>query len=206
MTTTISVHKHKIHQKYNKKTLPNKEKSKTEFCRDFGLKYDKKSALLALTFPLTEENNIEMLKDVMAGILEQNILIVLTGIGTKRYQEFFTTLAEKYPEKMAILDENKENKEKIYASSDIFLNTSNSAECLAELENAMNHGVVPISAQNECVADYNGAKEMGNAFIYKENSPWSFFAALIRALENFKFPYDWKTIQKNAMGEELMED
>lgn len=206
MTTITPAQDKKTHLKYNKKTLANKEKNKAEFCHEFGLKYDKKRALLTFTFPLSEENNIEMLKDIMAGILEQDILIALTGIGTKRYQEFFTALAEKYSEKMLILDANEENKEKIYAASDIFLSTCNSRECLTEMENAMNYGVVPISPQNEFVADYNGTKEMGNAFVYKENSPWSLFAALIRALENFKFPYDWKTIQKNAMGEELTED
>lgn len=199
-------HDNKIYQKYNKKTLTNKEKNKIRFCQDFGLRYDKKSPLLALTFPLSEENNIEMLKDVMAGILEEDILMVLTGIGTKRNQEFFTDLADKYSEKMVILDENEENKRKIYASSDIFINTCNTKECLVEMENAMNYGVVPISTQNEFIADYNGAKETGNAFIYKENNPWSFFAAMIRAFENYKFPYDWKTIQKNAMGEDLMDE
>ena len=30
-------------------------------------------------------------------------------------------------------------------------------------------------------------------------NPWSAFAALVRANENFRFPYDWKNIQKSAI-------
>jgi len=202
----MPLHDNKIYQKYSKKTLSNKEKNKISFCQDFGLEYDKKKALLCLTFPLTEESNIEMLKDIIAGILEQNITLVFTGIGSQKYQDFFTHLAEDHPKKIAIVSNNEANKRKIYAASNIFLGTSNDKECLNEMENAMHYGVVPISAQNELTADYDGAKEQGNAFIYNEKSPWGFFAALVRALESFKFPYDWKTIQVNAMGGDELEE
>jgi len=206
MSTLTPAYDNKIYQKYSRKMLQNKEKNKIAFCQDFGLNYNKQTPLLCLTYPLTEKNNLTMLQDVIQGILEQNVVVAVTGIGTQKYQDFFTELAKKYPKRVVIVSDNDGNKRKIYAASDIFLATCNSVECKEELDKAMSYGAIPISPENELVLDYNGAKEVGNAFVYIENSPWSFFASLIRAMENFKFPYDWKTIMENAMSDGEDED
>lgn len=201
MSTLTPAYDNKIYQKYSKKMLQNKEKNKIAFCQDFGLNYNKKTPLLCLTFPLTEKNNLGTLQDIIQGILEQDVVLAVTGIGTKKYQDFFNELAEEHPKQIVIVSDNDGNKRKIYAASDIFLATAVTEECKEEMEKAMNYGVVPVCPENELVKGYDGAKEEGDAFIYSEKSPWNFFAALIRAMENFKFPYDWKTIQINAMTE-----
>jgi len=189
----------KIQQTYDPKSLQDKSKNKAAFCQDFGLKYDKKTALLCVGYPLTEENSIDLLKKAIEGLLEQNIAIALSGIGSPKYQDFFTDLAGKHPTRMVILSENEENKQKMFAASDIFINTSTKKDCLNQMEKAMTYGVVPVSLTNNNLMDYNGVKEEGNAFIYSKKSPWSLFSGVIRALENFKFPYDWKAIQVSAM-------
>lgn len=202
MPTLSPTYDNKIYQKYSKKMLENKEKNKILFCQDFSLNYNKKTPLFCITFPLTEKNNLGLLQDVIHGLLEQNIVLVIIGVGTQKYQDFFTQLTREYSKRVAIANDNDENKRKIYAASDILLATCTTDECKEEIEKALNYGVIPICPENEVAKDYNGAKEEGNAFIYKEKSPWSFFASIIRALENFKFPYDWRTIQANAMGRE----
>lgn len=199
MEALAPAHDNRIYQKYDQKSLKNKQKNKVSFCRDFELNYDKSTALLCVSYPLTEENNIELLKEAIKGLLEQNILIALSGIGSEKYQAFFTHLAETHPSQMVILSENEENKRKMYAASDIFINTSTQKDCLLEMVKAMAYGVVPVSLPHKKLTDYNGVKEEGNAFIYKKESSWSLFSGVIRALENFKFPYDWKAIQVSAM-------
>ncbi len=206
MSTLTPAYDNKIYQKYSRKMLQNKEKNKIAFCQDFGLDYNKKTPLLCLTFPLTEKNNLDMLHDVIQGILEQDAIVAVTGIGTKKFQDFFNELAKEQPKRIAIVSDNDGNKRKVYAASDIALITCTSEECKEEMEKAMNYGVIPICPPNDLAEDYNGAQESGNAFYYKENSPWNFFASLIRAMENFKFPYDWKTIQKNAMDRDSDDD
>lgn len=203
MPNTITpAYDNKIYQKYSKKMIQNKEKNKIAFCQDFDLPYGKKIPLLCITYPLTEKNNIEIIKDVMNGILEQPVQIVLMGIGTQKYQDYFTSLAEKYPKQISIIPDNDENKRKVYAASNIMLVPADSAECMKEAQNAMQYGVIPIISEQNFVDDYDPVQEKGNAFVYSKGSPWSFFATLIRALENFKFPYDWKNIAVSAMEEE----
>ncbi|MBU0727465.1 hypothetical protein KKA95_02165 [Patescibacteria group bacterium] len=206
MPTITPAYDNKIYQKYSKKMIQNKEKNKVAFCQDFDLPYEKKIPLLCITYPLTEKNNIEIIKDVMDGILEQPVEIILMGIGTQKYQEYFTELAEKNSKQVTIVPDDDENKRKVYAASNIILVPSDSKECLDEARNAMNYGVVPVISEQDFVEDYDPVQEKGNAFVYKKDSPWSFFATVVRALENYKFPYDWKNISVSAMEDDSEEE
>ncbi len=186
-------------EKYSKKISQNKEKNKIAFCKDFGLNYKKNTILACISFPLTEKNNLDILEKSIEGILEQDINLALIGVGTKKFQDFFTDLIKKNKGRISIISDNNKNRQKIYAASDILLATADTKECEDEIKESMNYGVIPICQKNEFVEQYDGNNEKGNAFLYKTGSKWSFFAAIIKAMENFKFPYDWKTIQKNAI-------
>ena len=68
-----------------------------------------------------------------------------------------------------------------------------------DVEELLLNGVVPVSPARAEVEDYNPNKETGNSFVYKNKSAWGVFAALVRAIETFKFPYDWKHIVRQAV-------
>lgn len=69
-----------------------------------------------------------------------------------------------------------------------------------DVEEILLNGVIPISSLRPEVSDYNPNRETGNGFIFKKESPWAIFAALVRARETFKFPYDWKHIIRQGMS------
>ena len=73
--------------------------------------------------------------------------------------------------------------------------------CSENITTACHHyGIVPIASTSQpMMRNYDPAQETGNSFLYQQASPWSMFAAVIRALETFKLPYDWQRIQKNGM-------
>ena len=189
----------KIYQKYSKKTIENKTKNKQAFLEEIGLPFEKNIPLICVTYPLTDKNNLSIIQDIMNGILEQPVEIVLTGIGTAKYQKYFTDLAESNNTKIAIANNSDEDLRKIYAASDIILIPALSDECLEEAKNAMRYGAIPIIPPQDFASDYDPNQEKGNAFIYTKDSPWNLFATLIRALESFRFPYDFKNIQVSAM-------
>ncbi len=59
----------------------------------------------------------------------------------------------------------------------------------------MNYGVVVISDEKApLLENYKPNQESGNSFMYKKKNQWGVFAAIVRALETYKFPYDWKNI------------
>jgi glycogen synthase len=70
-----------------------------------------------------------------------------------------------------------------------------------DVEEMFLHGTVPIVSDKtfEGGKNYNPNKETGNCFTFTNENHWQIFAALIRALETYKFPYDWKHIVREGL-------
>ena len=72
------------------------------------------------------------------------------------------------------------------------------------LHDAWQNEVVPIATTHaDKVKNYNPNKEKGNCFAFDDDNPWTVFAAIVRALETHKFPYDWKHIVKQSQKDLL---
>lgn len=72
-------------------------------------------------------------------------------------------------------------------------------ENLDKVKQAWENGVVPITqALDPSIMDYNPNTESGNAFVYQNANQWEVFAAVVRAIETYKFPYDWKFIVRSC--------
>lgn len=63
-------------------------------------------------------------------------------------------------------------------------------------------GVVPILdsklAEKNNILEFDPLNEKGFCFVFEIKSKWSIFAALVKAVENYKFPYDWENISKKS--------
>ena len=71
------------------------------------------------------------------------------------------------------------------------------------IESYMKLGVVPIINENnylwKILSEFSAAKGEGNAYLYEDKNFWSAYYALIRYLENMKFPYDNRNLVKNVV-------
>jgi hypothetical protein len=62
----------------------------------------------------------------------------------------------------------------------------------------MHYGVVTVADENcPLLSTYKPNEETGNAFLFKKRDLWSIFATVVKALETFRFPFDWKHIIRN---------
>ncbi|MFH1284764.1 MAG: hypothetical protein ABIH78_04230 [Candidatus Peregrinibacteria bacterium] len=93
-----------------------------------------------------------------------------------------------------ILPYSRMNRKTLLESADMALGFE-----FNDIEELLINGVIPISPTRSEVKDYNPNHETGNSFIYKQNDPWYMFAAIVRARETFKFPYDWKNIVREGL-------
>lgn len=61
-------------------------------------------------------------------------------------------------------------------------------------------GIVPVMHEDAHPAgvNYSPTQEDGNAFLFSEFNEWRVFTALVRAIENYAFPYDWKNLKNHA--------
>ena len=183
-----------IFKQYSLKSIKDKQINKKELQKELKLKESQDLFLITVTTELTDSLKGEDVIIALQGLLEIGIQVVLRARGSKKYQKYAEELLKKYPNNFRIIDDNDECLRKMYAGGDasIFLDFNNEEE----IENCMRYGNIPVSVAHKDLEDFNAVEERGNAFIITKVSPWYIFEAVVRAKENFKFPYDWKNIQK----------
>lgn len=187
----------KIVRKYSARTIEHKVDNKVALQESVGWVDEPKQPVVTIISGMTDALGGELLEKMMEGLLELPISLVIRGRGSKKYGELFTKLSKTHSHRIAILQDNEANLRTMLSGSDIAMFFSNPEE--EDLENALRYGVIPISLPHELLENYNPVQESGNAFVYAEATVWQGFASLVRALETFKFPHDWRTIQRNAM-------
>lgn len=89
---------------------------------------------------------------------------------------------------------SQKNRKELLTAADMALSFD-----FSDIEEMLLNGTIPISPKRTGVEDYDPSHESGNSFMYREESPWGIFAALVRALETFKLPYDWKGLIRNGL-------
>jgi starch synthase len=195
--TLTPAYDNKIARKYSARTIEHKAANKAALQDLLGWPEEPKQPIVCLSTGMTDELGGPLLEQVINGILELPVALVIRGRGSKKYGKLFTQLQKRSPHRIAILGDDEENLRTMLAGSDIALFCS--AKSGDDIQLALRYGVIPVALPTDTLDDYNPVQETGNAFVYAEPSPWLCFASLARALETFKFPFDWRTIQRHAM-------
>lgn len=90
-----------------------------------------------------------------------------------------------------------------FSAADIVLFASNDLTFGRHADVAARAGAIPVIAEKAApkavCADYEPTSESGNAFFARSGDAWALFAALVRAVETFRFSYDWNGIIRNAI-------
>lgn len=92
------------------------------------------------------------------------------------------------------IEYNLGNRELIFEASDLMI-----AFDFNDIEEMMMQGCVPVCKKREEAENYNAQNEKGNAFVYKNTNAFSLFEACVRAIESYKFPWDFKHIIKSGI-------
>ena len=186
--------------------LDEKAAAKTALQQDIGWEKQARRALVCLPAGMSDELGGKILEDVMPGLLTLPVQIVVVGKGAPPYGSYFTKLAKEKSHKIAIVGNDAGTLERVLTASDMALFCAPGSE--DDLRACLEHGVVPVAPASSMLTSYDPNQEDGNAFTYDQLNHWYCFAAAVRALETYRFPYDWKTIQKHciAMSDEDAEN
>ncbi len=159
--------------------IADKKVAKAKMAEEMGFSGKKPLVGIFLDRAL-EEKDEKVIKELFkaVGALEVNVVI----LGEEAFKE------------VHCLDYNRANRKKLLNAADMAV-----AFGFNDVEEMFFNGVIPVSCEREEAEDYNPNKEKGNSFIYKKDNVWGIFAALVRAVETFKFPYDWKHIIREAL-------
>lgn len=188
----------KIARRYSARTLEHKVENKTALQRELGWPMEPRMPILCLPGGMSEELGGALFRDVLPGLLAMPVSFLVLGKGAPEYGALFTELARERGHRLAILPATEDGQREMYAGADmaLFLADPSGSE---ELAACLQYGVVPIAPAVKGLDDYNPVQETGDSFLFAETNPWLVFAAVVRALETFKFPFDWRTIARHGM-------
>ncbi len=194
-----------IHTQFDRDTLDKRAENKRALQERAHLPVKPRVPLIAMISRLTDQKGFDLIAQIIQPLLAQGIQFVVLGIGDQHYHEMFQNLAARYPEQVAIfLTFNSELAQIIYAGSDMFLMPSRFEPCGLGQLIAMRYGSVPIvhsvGGLADTVQEYDPRTGEGNGFTFPNYDPWELFAAIVRALELYRFKEIWHTLQRRGMS------
>jgi hypothetical protein len=131
----------------------------------------------------------DVLTAVAPGVATVGIEIVVQNPHDEARRLAWKHLQEKYPKWVRVMDAND-----VHAPIfDMVVLEEVNHQTLPDLKK---HKLVPVAEKG--VATFDPIEEKGNGFLF-HRSAWSLFAALVRAQETYRFPYDWENLVK-AVG------
>jgi starch synthase len=72
---------------------------------------------------------------------------------------------------------------------------------------ALRYGTIPVVRATgglaDTIRDYDPVAHTGNGFRFGPYDAWQFFAAVVRAAENFRHPEVWRWLVQHAMREDV---
>ena len=187
-----------IAHKYTAKTLEKKGKNKTSLQGELGWTPEMKRPILCLPAGMSDKLGGALFEELLPGLLSLPLEILVVGKGSSKFGTLFTELAKKHGHRIAIIPNEETALHKMYAAADMALFLSDPGT-QGETKLCLEYGVVPIGPECKALEDYNPVQETGNGFLYTGSDVWHAYGAIVRAAETFKFPYDWRTIQRHCM-------
>lgn len=190
-----------IEYNYGARSLKGKLQNKLAFQKRFSLNIDRKMPLLLVVLPFLTHDGVSRVKEILPGILDMSIQIFFLKEDAND-AGWLDSLCKRYHNQIVMHNGGVELLHEALAACDIFLAPAQLKRTGFGPMIALKYGTVPVMQINEdlpILDDYNPITEKGTAFLYKKDDSWLFFAALVRAVENFKLTFDWQRIQKNGM-------
>lgn len=128
----------------------------------------------------------DVLTAVAPGVATVGIEIAVEAPQDEARKQNWKALEQKYPKWVRVIDRHE-----IHSSVfDIAVLEEVNQHTLVELQKQK---LVPVAEKG--VSTFDPIEEKGNGFLF-HRSPWSLFAALVRAQETYRFPYDWQNLVK----------
>ncbi len=77
-------------------------------------------------------------------------------------------------------------------------------DCISSINTYLEKWIVPVILKENHITwelkEFNPVKSEWNAFLYDELNKWSIFHSIVKYTENYKFPYDNKSLVENVLN------
>ncbi len=159
--------------------------------------------LIGMVSRLVSHKGFDLVKCVLEELLcTEDVQVVVLGSGEWQYETFFSEMAAKYPEKLAVrLGFIPALASRIYGGSDIFLMPSKSEPCGLSQMFALRYGSVPVVRATGGLKDsvQDSGNNEGNGFVFEDYNAHEMLHALRRAVHGFADAEGWSILRRRAM-------
>ena len=169
-----------------KSAIKNKKINKKALQESLGLDVDEHKMVIGLNSRLTNQKGLDLVNDVIPGIMDEHTQVVVLGTGDSQYENTFRYYENKYKGNFcAYIAYNENVAHNIYAGCDALLVPSRFEPCGLTQLIAMRYGAVPIVRETgglkDTVQPYNMFENTGNGFTFDRYESGLLYDAINRA-------------------------
>ena len=166
--------------------IKNKKVNKKALQEALGLDVDENKMVIGLISRLTNQKGLDLVNDVIPGIMDGNTQVVVLGTGDSQYEDTFRYYENKYEGSFcAYIAYNENVAHNIYAGCDALLVPSRFEPCGLTQLISMRYGAVPIVRETgglkDTVQPYNVFENTGNGFTFDRYESGLLYDAINRA-------------------------
>ena len=188
--------------------LERKQASKRALLEAVGLPVDQEAMsrpLIGIVSRLVDQKGFDLLAPLGERLLALEATFVLLGSGEPRYQAQWQALSARAPRRVAVrigFDEHLAHL--IEAGADLFLMPSRFEPCGLNQMYSLRYGTVPVvratGGLDDTIVNWSPRTGRGTGFKFTEASPEALLAALRKALEVYRDPSAWRSLQLQGMA------
>lgn len=188
---------------FSAEDVSGKADCKEDLQKTMGLPVKPDTPLIGMVTRLVSHKGLDLVQRVLEELLTtSDVQVVVLGSGDWQYETFFTELAWKYPEKLAVkIGFVPTLASKIYGGSDIFLMPSQSEPCGLSQMFALRYGSIPVVRATGGLRDsvQDSGDNEGNGFVFEDYNAHDMLHTIRRALDGYQDKEGWAILRKRAM-------
>jgi len=164
-----------------------KKEQKYQLLRKVKMKKIPNKMLIGFVVEKGDSKRNYIFEEILEGLKVMPVSVVILGQRHTHIREY---------ENIKYLDNTKANQNLLEKSIDLMILPKSE---ISE-ENCIKNGTICILNKNKAnnSKEFNPLEENGDSFILEKENPWILFASVVKALETYKFKYDWQTLRSNA--------
>ncbi len=196
----------RLYRNYSSKDfVSGKRENKLKLQDELGLKQDQNKFVIGLISRLTDQKGLDLVSEVIDGLLDGNTQFILIGTGDPWYEGMFRELEERYKGTVsANIMYSDERARRLYAAADVMLVPSRFEPCGLTQLMAMRYGSLPVVRETgglkDTVEPYNVYDQTGNGFSFDRYEPGLLYDAVNYAKSvYFEDQKAWRGLVRRAM-------
>jgi starch synthase len=153
---------------------------------------------------MVDQKGFDLVAAAADDLTRLNAAFVLLGTGEARYQDLWTRLAARFPDRIgAHIGFDESLAHLIEAGADIFLMPSQFEPCGLNQMYSLRYGTVPVvravGGLADTVVDYAPGRRTATGFTFVDYTPAALLETLTRALQLYRQPKKWRNLQLAGM-------